>query len=75
MKTIRYASLQRKVCRRNAFGICSRGGHKKEARQIQELVEDALPQQLNARSNYKGREHVVTAYLEGTERFSSLNEN
>jgi len=40
------------------------------------VVEDALREHLAARKNPKGRgrEHVMAAYLESTERFSGLYE-
>ena len=49
---------------------------KAEGRQIQAVVEDALREHLEARKNPKGRgrEHVMAAYLESTERFSGLYE-
>ena len=47
---------------------------KSEGRQIQAVVEDALREYLDARVNPKGRgrEHVMTAYLESTEEFAGL---
>ena len=49
---------------------------KAEGRQIQAVVEDALRQHLEAKKNAsgRGREHVMAAYLESTERFSGLYE-
>ena len=49
---------------------------KAEGRQIQAVVEDALRQHLEAKKNAsgRGREHVMVAYLESTERFSGLYE-
>ena len=49
---------------------------KAEGRQIQAVVEDALRQHLDAKQGVKnrGREHVMAAYLESTERFSGLYE-
>ena len=49
---------------------------KAEGRQIQAVVEDALRQHLDAKQGAKnrGREHVMVAYLESTERFSGLYE-
>jgi len=47
---------------------------KAEGRQIQAVVEDALRQHLEAKSPFKGREHVMAAYLESTRRFSGLYE-
>lgn len=49
---------------------------KAEGRQIQAVVEDALRQHLGAKqgSKNRGREHVMAAYLESTERFSGLHE-
>lgn len=49
---------------------------KAEGRQIQAVVEDALRQHLGAKQGAKnrGREHVMAAYLESTERFSGLYE-
>ena len=49
---------------------------KAEGRQIQAVVEDALREYLDAKKSTKGRgrEHVMAAYLESTERFSGLNE-
>lgn len=49
---------------------------KAEGRQIQAVVEDALRQHLEAKKNGsgRGREHVMAAYLESTERFSGLYE-
>jgi hypothetical protein len=47
---------------------------KAEGRQIQAVVEDALREHLDAKNGNKGRgrEHVMAAYLESTERFSGL---
>jgi hypothetical protein len=47
-----------------------------EGRQIQAVVEEALRQHLDSQKNAggRGREHVMAAYLEGTERFSGLYE-
>lgn len=49
---------------------------KAEGRQIQAVVEDALREHLDAKKSTKGRgrEHVMAAYLESTERFSGLYE-
>jgi hypothetical protein len=49
---------------------------KSEGRQIQAVVEDALREYLDAKKSTKGRgrEHVMAAYLESTERFSGLYE-
>ena len=49
---------------------------KSEGRQIQAVVEDALREHLDAKKSTKsrGREHVMAAYLESTERFSGLYE-
>ena len=49
---------------------------KAEGRQIQSVVEDALREHLDAKKGPKnrGREHVMAAYLESTERFSGLYE-
>ena len=49
---------------------------KAEGRQIQAVVEDALRQHLDAKQGAKnrGREQVMAAYLESTERFSGLYE-
>ena len=49
---------------------------KSEGRQIQAVVEDALREHLDAKKSNKGRgrEHVMAAYLESTERFSGLYE-
>lgn len=46
---------------------------KAEGRQIP-VVDDALREHSNAKKSAKGhgREHVMAAYLESTERFSSL---
>ena len=45
---------------------------KSEGRQIQAVVEDALRAHLDAKNGAPGREHVMAAYLESTERFSGL---
>jgi hypothetical protein len=45
---------------------------KSEGRQIQAVVEDALRDHLDAKNGVSGREHVMAAYLESTERFSGL---
>ena len=45
---------------------------KSEGRQIQAVVEDALRDHLDAKNGVPGREHVMAAYLESTERFSGL---
>ena len=49
---------------------------KSEGRQIQAVVEDALRDHLDAKNSVqgRGREHVMTAYLKSTERFSGLYE-
>ena len=49
---------------------------KAEGRQIQAVVEDALREHLDAKKSTKGRgrEQVMAAYLESTERFSGLYE-
>ena len=43
-----------------------------EGRQIQAVVEDALRAHVEARTGRQGREHVMAAYLESTERYSGL---
>jgi hypothetical protein len=43
-----------------------------EGRQIQAVVEDALRAHLEAKTGKQGREHVMAAYLESTERYSGL---
>ena len=43
-----------------------------EGRQIQAVVEDALRAHVEARTGRQGREHVIAAYLESTERYSGL---
>ncbi len=45
---------------------------KSEGRQIQAVVEDALRDHLVAKNGTPDREHVMTAYLKSTERFSGL---
>ena len=47
---------------------------KSEGRQIQAVVEDALRQHLETKQSLgrQGREHVMKAYLESTERYSGL---
>ena len=47
-----------------------------EGRHIPAVVEDALREHLDAKKSTKGRgrEHVMAAYLESTERFSGLYE-
>lgn len=45
---------------------------KAEGRQIQAVVEDALRAHVEARTGRQGREHVMAAYLESTERYSGL---
>lgn len=49
---------------------------KAEGRQIQAVVEDALRQHLETKKNTsgRGREHLMAAYLETTDRFSGLYE-
>ena len=47
---------------------------KSEGRQIQAVVEDALRQHLEAKQAHRpaGREHVMEAYLNSTERYPGL---
>ena len=45
-----------------------------EGRQIQAVVEEALRAHLEAKTGKQGREYVMAAYRESTERFSGLYE-
>lgn len=45
---------------------------KSEGRQIQAVVEEALRAHVAAKNGTSGREHVMAAYLQSTERFSGL---
>ena len=49
---------------------------KSEGRQIQSVVEEALREHLDAKNSGqgRGREHVMSAYLKSTKRFSGLYE-